>query len=543
MAADTAGPPPGFEGASEDGSREPPDVPPTPSLGRRGNGEPVESRTTSGSDNGSHGRHAEVTAGAGEEHQHTDSSLHEWNVGKEATHHEWRTGSGAAPAEEPERGARSDGRDHGGHSTSGRRSSWSASTSDPWNHAEPDPWQTAWNDGRRDDLTKWSDGDSDLWRDGPTRRWGCGRHDDDYDYDLPQGQWIDGGKWRDGRGQHYDQGGRWDPPRADGREAPFWLRDQGDARAIHGDEWLRRPRRLFHAHDQVGQHGAPWADGRDPVGRLHDQGDHQHAWDDGRRPDDRGPRGWEPSRRWKSCVEEDYEGRRRYGRASEKLSVPTFTAEDTDDLGGSARSYLRQIAAWRQMTLLPAGQQGLVLYQSLGGKAWIAAEELSVSRLGEDDGIEYFISWITARFLDLEVARIGRAFSDYFRKMRRRPNQTIREYNAEYDRLFGRLREVGCNLPQEAAAWMYLDRLQLDEGQELNILASVGNRYDLLRLQQAAVRYYTTEARGSHGRKVLRDRGRLTTPTSRTTTARRTWTTSRGSSRPVEFLKKWPRHG
>ena len=114
MAADTAGPPPGFEGASEDGSREPPDVPPTPSLGRRGNGEPVESRTTSGSDNGSHGRHAEATAGAGEEHQHTDSSLHEWNVGKEATHHEWRTGSGAAPAEEPERGARSDGRDHGG---------------------------------------------------------------------------------------------------------------------------------------------------------------------------------------------------------------------------------------------------------------------------------------------------------------------------------------------------------------------------------------------------------------------------------------------
>ena len=99
-----------------------------------------------------------------------------------------------------------------------------------------------------------------------------------------------------------------------------------------------------------------------------------------------------------------------------------------------------------------------------------------MQRLGEDDGIEYLISWVTARFLDLEVARIGKAFSDYFRKMRRRPGQTIREYNSEYDRLFGRLREVGCNLPQEAA-----------EGQELNILAAVGNRYDLLGLQQAAV--------------------------------------------------------
>ena len=139
------------------------------------------------------------------------------------------------------------------------------------------------------------------------------------------------------------------------------------------------------------------------------------------------------------------------------------------------------------MTLLPESQQGLVLYQGLSGKAWIAAEELSVSRLGGEGGIDYFISWVSARFLDLEVARIGKAFSDYFRRMRRKQGQTIREYNAEYDRLFGRLREVGCNLPQEAAAWMYLDRLQLEESQELNLLASVGNRYDLLRLQQAAI--------------------------------------------------------
>ena len=34
---------------------------------------------------------------------------------------------------------------------------------------------------------------------------------------------------------------------------------------------------------------------------------------------------------------------------------------------------------------------------------------------------------------------------------------------------------------------MYIDRLQLDEAQELNLLASVGNEYNLHRLQQAAV--------------------------------------------------------
>ncbi|CAE7689238.1 unnamed protein product [Symbiodinium sp. CCMP2592] len=143
------------------------------------------------------------------------------------------------------------------------------------------------------------------------------------------------------------------------------------------------------------------------------------------------------------------------------------------------------VDAWKRMTMLHPSKQGLVLYQNLSGKAWIAAEELSLSKLGADNGVHYLES--TARFLDLEITRIGRALSDFFRRLRRRQGQTVREYNTEYDRLYGCLREVGCCLPEECAAWVYLDRLQLEEPQELNLLASVGNKYDLLRLQQAAV--------------------------------------------------------
>ncbi|CAE6967476.1 unnamed protein product [Symbiodinium sp. CCMP2592] len=61
-------------------------------------------------------------------------------------------------------------------------------------------------------------------------------------------------------------------------------------------------------------------------------------------------------------------------------------------------------------------------------KAWIAAEELSVARLSSGEGLQYFTG------------------------------QTIREYNTEYDRLYGWLREVGCSLPEEYVAWLYLDR-------------------------------------------------------------------------------------
>ncbi|CAE7504439.1 RE2 [Symbiodinium natans] len=267
----------------------------------------------------------------------------------------------------------------------------------------------------------------------------------------PEDPWSQGrDPWSTGKNDGWHgwaaDDGAWRVPRAD---------PQADGRAGHG-------RGNDHAEDQRGQ----WVSWKADCGRPTWPGD----FDVGFR-----------------AYEERGGGHRPAGRASEKLNVPSFTGEDIEDLGGSARSYLRQVEAWRRMTYLSTSQQGLVLYQNLGGKAWIAAEELSVKTLASDKGVDYLIAWINARFLDLEVARIGRAFSDFFRRLRRKPNQTIREYNTEYDRLHARLREVGCSLPEECAAWLYLDRMQLEEAQELNLLASVGNCYSLHRLQQAAV--------------------------------------------------------
>ncbi|CAE7358666.1 unnamed protein product, partial [Symbiodinium sp. KB8] len=72
-------------------------------------------------------------------------------------------------------------------------------------------------------------------------------------------------------------------------------------------------------------------------------------------------------------------------------------------------------------------------------------------------------------------------------KLRRKHGQSIRYYNAEYDRLYVRLKEVGCVLPEKCAAWLYVDRLHLEEGVEPNLLASVGNVYNLKKLQKAAI--------------------------------------------------------
>ena len=175
---------------------------------------------------------------------------------------------------------------------------------------------------------------------------------------------------------------------------------------------------------------------------------------------------------------------------SERMVVPSFsgvTENDDGDIGVSARSYLRQVAAWRKMTRLPKDKQALVLYQHLSNKAWVEAENLDVEKLGPEAGVEYFMEWIRDRYLDVQVTQVGRSLSEFFRRLRKKPGQAIRDYVGEFDRAHARLIEAGCTLPDIAAAWVFVDRMQLEEAAELNLLASVGNLYDLRLLQRAAI--------------------------------------------------------
>ena len=175
---------------------------------------------------------------------------------------------------------------------------------------------------------------------------------------------------------------------------------------------------------------------------------------------------------------------------SERMVVPSFSGgsgDDGEELGSTARSYLRQVAAWQKMTRISPCRQGLVLYQNLSGKAWIEAERLDLDLLSSSNGVAHLVEWVKERYLDVQVTQVGRALSDFFRKLRKKPGQSIRDYVGEYDRAQARLEECGCSLPNIAQAWVFIDRMNLDEPSELNLLASVGNVYDLRKLQQAAI--------------------------------------------------------
>ncbi|CAE7470136.1 RE2 [Symbiodinium sp. CCMP2592] len=223
--------------------------------------------------------------------------------------------------------------------------------------------------------------------------------------------------------------------------------------------------------------------GTEPWGRFVSAGDSRGIQDGSQ------VGGWGPAT--------DAQGKGFHGRPSEggrgpseKMIVPSFsgsTGDQGDDIGTSARSYLRQVSAWRRMTRMSVDQQGLTLYQHLTDKAWIDAERLDVDRLATKEGVDYLIAWIKDRYLDVQVTQIGRSLSGFFRGLHRKANQSVRDYMAEFDRAFARLGEVGCHLPDVAAAWVFVDRMGLEEQAELNLLASVGNQYSLKSLQQAAI--------------------------------------------------------
>ena len=172
--------------------------------------------------------------------------------------------------------------------------------------------------------------------------------------------------------------------------------------------------------------------------------------------------------------------------APTRSQIPEFSAED-DKEGLKARGYLRKIEAWRRVTRLKPTKQALMLYNSLTGKAWRDAEDLDLAALDCENGVENFKSWVMEKYLDKEVVKVGEYLTEFFKTLKKAAGQDIREFNTEFDRQLSKLKEVGCVLPDTCVAWLYLDKLRLDNVAELSLLSSTGNLYQLQRLREAAV--------------------------------------------------------
>ena len=75
------------------------------------------------------------------------------------------------------------------------------------------------------------------------------------------------------------------------------------------------------------------------------------------------------------------------------------------------------------------------------------AEELDMDILGSPSGVDDFLEWIQTRFMEVEVSKISQMMNDLFRRCKKRPEQSVREFNVDFERMVLRLHEVRCELP------------------------------------------------------------------------------------------------
>ncbi|CAE7510542.1 RE1 [Symbiodinium sp. CCMP2592] len=273
------------------------------------------------------------------------------------------------------------------------------------------------------------------------------------DRGAPESQWTLGQEWWSD-GWHRQWGHSWGNDSRDW-DRSGWAQDFS-SRTVHDGTWYdSRP--WGSASTGTGSlDGGQDRDSKDSSldawGRHVSSNDSRNFQGGGWQPD-----GWRPSTDAQGTPYEAKRGEFSCG-PSEKMIVPTFsglTPSSGDDLGTSARSYLRQVSAWRRMTRMSEDQQALTLYQHLTDRAWVDAERLDMDKLGSKFGVDYLVEWIKDRYLDVQVTQIGRKSG------------------------------VNCRTLQwHGFSWT---ERGLEEQEELNLLASVGNQYSLKALQQAAI--------------------------------------------------------
>ncbi|CAE8614373.1 unnamed protein product [Polarella glacialis] len=172
----------------------------------------------------------------------------------------------------------------------------------------------------------------------------------------------------------------------------------------------------------------------------------------------------------------------------DRANAPEFDGivEDTGK-GDGVRNYLRRLEIWEELTTVPKKKQAIVLFYKLRGRAWTDAETLDIKELQKDHGIDIYKAWVRQKYRDLEITTIGDNMKEFFRNLHLKKGQSVREFNNEFDRLWKKLSGMGCGLPTLALARYYLYKLMITDQQEATLLSSVGNEYDLEKLQKAAL--------------------------------------------------------
>jgi hypothetical protein len=204
------------------------------------------------------------------------------------------------------------------------------------------------------------------------------------------------------------------------------------------------------------------------AGRSH--GSDRDSWHD---------QGWHDydSSGWSGAHQGSAESGSQQPNFRENAKVPKYDGKT------ALRKYFRKLTLYEMNTNTPASKRAGKLIEEFTDAAWDAVETVDIGMFETEDGVERLKKHLVDELEPLEFTKIAELMQEFFDDFHRAGSQEATAYDTAFRAVYGRLKEVGCELPPLVKAYFFLKKANLDKDTRRAVLVGAGNSYEYERLR------------------------------------------------------------
>ena len=121
----------------------------------------------------------------------------------------------------------------------------------------------------------------------------------------------------------------------------------------------------------------------------------------------------------------------------------------------------------------------------LEGAAWRQCEDLELSELEKEEGIQAILRRLDTQWQYDERVEMPEAFERFFFRLVRKQGQSLLDYCSEFNQALRELKKFKIELPPEVSGWLMLRRAALTREQQLMIQTHIGTTLTLSAVEPA----------------------------------------------------------
>ena len=133
--------------------------------------------------------------------------------------------------------------------------------------------------------------------------------------------------------------------------------------------------------------------------------------------------------------------------------------------GKSYEEFKRDLDIWLLLKVASAEEQGPLVYRTLTGRAKAACNDLTVTQIGSNEGLNLILKRLDKLYLGDENQRIFLAL-DLFEKFKRPPSMSISNFIIEFENHHNKVKAHKCTYPDGVLAYRLIKAAQLSHDHE-----------------------------------------------------------------------------